>query len=165
VDVVDEEPDLLEVGRRFFGLDRVEFAGICFHGQTAERFLEKGVSEAYDFIFDDLFDGFQHVPAAGRGLQHIRLLRAALSNGGIGIKNLIWTPLKADTRAACMESREAFNAVFGTAITVALGDVSAGHNRILIGSASPDEFDWPTIHARLRESGLPDDLAVQVIAD
>src|SRR3954470_23083157 len=80
VDVVDAEPELGPVGRQFFRLDRPEFAGVVFHGTPAEDFL-RGAGPAYDFIFDDVFDGFHHVPESCRDADYYRCLHDRLEVG------------------------------------------------------------------------------------
>src|SRR5262245_3345738 len=103
VETVDVEGDLRMVGRRFFGLDRPEFGRIAFHGVPAEEFMTE-IQTRYDFVFDDLFDGFQHVPHNSRAPEHFTQLRNVVVDGGIIIKNLIWNPHSADTRHACEEA-------------------------------------------------------------
>ena len=61
IDTVDSEPQLEEIARKFFRLEGASFARIVFHGQSAEEYLASS-PQPCDFIFDDIFDGFQHVP-------------------------------------------------------------------------------------------------------
>ena len=98
IDAVDEEPELEAIARSFFRLDQPQFGRIRFHPVPAEEFLA-GPAGPYEFIFDDLFDGDQHVPIAGRGEDHVARLRSVLANG-VCVKNLIWSPRSADSRAA-----------------------------------------------------------------
>jgi spermidine synthase len=157
VDTVDDEPELEAIGRQYFGLATPKFADVRFHGQPAEEFLT-GSRDPYDFILDDLFDGFQHVPLAGRGVEHVRRLRGVLNDGGVCIKNVIWSPLRADARAACDETWDAWQQTFATALTVTLGNPSRGHNRILIGWADRTAVNWPPVQVRLAETGVPLDI-------
>jgi spermidine synthase len=151
---VDEEADLDSVGRRFFGMDQPAFRNIRFHGEAAETYLTK-THQKYDFIFDDLFDGFQHVPKAGRGMEHVDRLRSVLSDGGVCIKNVIWSPTRADTRAAYDDTSAAWARRFAVRAVVVLGDPTGGHNRILIGWADAKSTDWPPALVRLAEMGVP----------
>src|SRR5262249_30909030 len=89
IDVVDLEPELLAVGRQFFRLDEPRYHGIRFTGLAAENAMPR-LPGSYDFIFDDLFDGFEHVPEATRGPAHAARTAQLLSDSGIAIKNLIW---------------------------------------------------------------------------
>jgi hypothetical protein len=159
VDTVDEEPQLEQIAHRFFHLDQPVFARIRFFGESAETFLARP-NPPYDLIFDDLFDGFQHVPCAGRSEEHVRRLKNALADGGVCLKNLIWNPLNADTRAACAEVTAAWRARFLCYGLIALGDPGGGHNLILLGSGS-QSLDWPTVRSRLADAGVPEALLQQ----
>ena len=159
IDAVDEEAELAKIGREFFFLERPEFATIHFHGMTAEHFLA-GKPDPYDFVFDDLFDGFQHVPLAGRGAEHWRKLRSVVPNG-ICVKNLIWSQRSADSRAACAEAIAACRASFPSYGILALGDPSGGHNLLIIALSEPQGFDWLSVHARLAAAGLPSSILEQ----
>jgi len=79
IDAVDLEPDLEIVAHKFFRMDKPGFSRIRFHGMPAEEFLKTARSEAYNFIFDDLFDGFQHVPDEALSPDHLRQLRSGLA--------------------------------------------------------------------------------------
>jgi spermidine synthase len=157
VDAVDEEPDLEAVARGYFRLGEPGFAGVRFHGVPAEEFLLEQ-RPGFDFLFDDLFDGFQHVPRAGRCAEHVRRLRAALAQGGVAAKNVIWSPLRADTRAACAEVEEAWRHNFAASLVVSLGDSAGGHNRILLGWADGAPVSWTAVRERLAVAGFPGDL-------
>ncbi len=155
IDAVDEEPELEGLARRFFRLNDPVFEKITFHAEMAEEFLARA-GESYDFIFDDLFDGFQHVPLAGRSGAHIQRLRQALADGGVCVKNLIWSPLVADSRAACTEVEQAWGRIFSHSVTVALGDTSRGHNRILICWTHAEASHSTDVKAQLIRAGIPE---------
>jgi spermidine synthase len=154
VDAVDEEPALEAIARRFFRLDEPAFGRIRFHALAAEDFLAGGPAP-YDFIFNDLFDGFQHVPAAARSAQFIHRQRALLTEGGVCLENLIWNPLSADTRAACEETTAAWREAYPTHGVIVLGDPTGGHNRLLLGRTTPPAFDWTDLRSRLARAGVP----------
>jgi spermidine synthase len=159
VDAVDEEPQLERIARQYFFLDQPAFARIQFFGQAAEPFLAEPHAP-YDLIFDDLFDGFQHVPWTGRSVEHVRRLNQALAGGGVCLKNVIWNPLNADTRAACTDVIAAWRTTFPKYGLIALGDPAGGHNLMLLGSAS-QRLDWPAVRARLSAAGVPEALLEQ----
>jgi len=96
IDVIDVEPELLPVGRQFFHLEEPRYEGVHFIGEPAQTALPR-LGASYDFIFDDLFDGFEHVPEATRGAAHAGRLAELLALGGIAIKNLIWDRKNPDT--------------------------------------------------------------------
>jgi hypothetical protein len=154
VDAVDNEPELENIGRRFFHLDQPAFARIRFHATAAEDFLARP-QPPYDFIFDDLFDGFQHVPFKGRGAEHPARLAAALGEEGTCLKNLIWNPLVADTRVACEETLAAWRLAFPVHAALALGESSRGHNRLLLGRKAGPALRWDWLRERLAAAGVP----------
>jgi spermidine synthase len=160
VDAVDVEPLLETIGRSYFRLDKATFWRIRFRGCAAEDFLTQ-LNPKYDFVFDDLFDGYQHVPRAGRGAEHIEQLKRALSPAGVCIKNLIWNPLSADTRAACLEAHDAWRSTFASYGVIALGNPARGHNRVLIGLKDSRSLDWKGIRSQLICGGLSESLLEQ----
>ncbi|HEV3203949.1 MAG TPA: hypothetical protein VGY77_06190 [Gemmataceae bacterium] len=154
VDAVDIEPQLDSIARSFFRLDLPAYAGIQFHGLPAEQFLSAH-RLPYDFIFDDLFDGFQHVPHLGRGADHVRRCHANLAEGGVCVKNLIFNPLKADTRAACTETWDAWKAHFPNHLALTMGDPDDGHNRLFVGLNDEEKLTFPEVTSRLARAGVP----------
>jgi len=155
IDAVDLEPDLEMVARKFFRLDQPEFARVRFHGISAEDFLKTVPSGSYDFIFDDLFDGFQHVPDSARTPAHLDMLRSALSPGGICVKNVIWDPFSANSRAACAEVRSHWMKCFPSNLGLAMGNPEKGHNFILIGAVAKGTLAWPAAKEKLGQTGIP----------
>jgi hypothetical protein len=154
IDAVDEEPELEPIALHFFRLDRPEFSGIRFFGIPAEDFLAEARGP-YDFIFDDLFQGFQHVPARGRGPEHFSRLQAVLSEGGVCIKNLIWDVNARDTQVGCTEAESALAAAFPGHAVLALGSPTWGHNRILIGRNRACPLDRRELRQALAMAGVP----------
>jgi len=164
IDAVDLEPALEPVARKFFRLDQVEFSRIRFYGMPAEEFLKTASPGSYDFIFDDLFDGFQHVPESARSANHLRLLRAALSPAGICVKNMIWDPLSANARAACAELRQCWALTLSNHLVLAMGNPERGHNVLLLAATAEDALTWPGAKERLASAGLPAQVLAGVIA-
>jgi spermidine synthase len=155
IDAVDLESGLEAIARQFFRLNQAEFTRIRFHGMPAEEFLRAVQPGSYDFIFDDLFDGFQHVPEAAISGDHLRQLRAALSPGGVCVKNMIWDPHSANTRAACTEFRECWMETWANHLVLAMGNPEKGHNFLLLGSKEGDELAWPAANEKLHGAGIP----------
>ena len=149
IHAVDVEAQLEPIARTFFRLDRPEFARVIFHGTTAEAYLATRPGP-FDFVFDDLFDGFQHVPRVSRVPEHFAMLRAALRPGGLCVKNLIWDAHSASTRAACDETIAAARARFHCHALPS--PPHRGHSRMLFAT---DAIDWSTLVPRLIAAGIP----------
>lgn len=148
IDAVDIEPDLHAIGRRYFRLGEPAFGGIRFHGLAAAEFLRRAEAP-YDFVFDDLFDGFQHIPDEARTRDHVALIRRLLGDGAILVKNVIWNPNSAPIQAACTEAQTALAEVFPESLALALGPPQRGHNRLLIGSTSRRPLTWSDLKTGL----------------
>jgi spermidine synthase len=148
IDAVDVESELLPVARQHFRLGEAAFGRIRFHGLPAEEFLQRA-EPPYDFVFDDLFDGFQHVPDASRTREHFRLVRRLLGDGGVVVKNTIWNAYTGRTQAACAETAAAFAAEFPQRLALALGAPDRGHNRLFMGGVGIEQLDWPGVRERL----------------
>lgn len=154
VDAVDVEADLGPLGRSLFRLGEPAFARVRFHGADASEFLAQSAAP-YDFVFDDLFDGFHHVPAAGRGAAHVERLGAALTPGGVCVKNLIWDRRSADSRGACADTAAAWRERFLNHLMVALGDPTGGHNLLLVARTAETPLTWPSAREALAAAGVP----------
>jgi spermidine synthase len=132
IDTIDIEPALESLAIRFFRLGLPPFQRINFHGVCAERFL-KSAPPAYDFIFDDLFQGLQHFPKLGHGREHVHRLAKQLKPQGLCVKNLIWNPSVAGNRAACEETVAAWRTAFSWHLQIKLGNSPNAQNRLLLG--------------------------------
>jgi hypothetical protein len=154
IDVIDLEPELLSVGRQFFHLEEPCYQSVLFIGEPAEIALPR-LAASYDFIFDDLFDGFEHVPEATQGAAHAARLAELLADGGIAIKNLIWDRKNPDTVDSCSRMADAWHPQFPWSMEVLLGHPGSGHNRILLGAKKPQAYDWQTLGNLLKAAGVP----------
>jgi spermidine synthase len=86
VDVVEIDPEVIEVGRRFFRLD--EFPNVHAVASDARRYLNTS-QESFDFIFGDAYNGVQYVPAHLVTREFFSEIKARLSPSGIFMMNLI----------------------------------------------------------------------------
>ncbi len=154
IDAVDVEPELEQIGRQFFRLGEPAFAAIRFQGMAASEFLNP-TNSRFDFVFDDLFDGFQHVPDAGRTCEHFQRVRRVLDDEAIFVKNVIWNPHSAAIQSACTEAQAALADVFGDHLVLALGTSARGHNRLLLGATGQIKLVWPVVRARLADAVPP----------
>lgn len=86
VDVVEIDPAVIEVGRKFFKLD--EFPNIHAHADDARRFLQRG-GEKYDLIFGDAYNGVRHIPAHLVTREFFTQVKLRLSDDGVFLMNVI----------------------------------------------------------------------------
>jgi spermidine synthase len=153
IDTVDREPELEAVARRFFRLGDAAFRNIRFFGEPAESFLSKD-HDPYDFVFDDLFDGYQHVSIGSDTWEHVHRLKEITHPGAICIKNVIWSSMNSKTRRACEELWLKWKAAFAHTSTLAFGPIDQGHNRLLIGGDSPNGARLGKIREELAHAGV-----------
>ncbi|MCE9519684.1 MAG: fused MFS/spermidine synthase, partial [Verrucomicrobia bacterium] len=86
VDVVEIDPAVIEVGRKFFKLD--EFRNVRAHADDARRFLQRG-SEKYDLVFGDAYNGVRHIPAHLITREFFTQVKSRLSDDGVFLMNVI----------------------------------------------------------------------------
>lgn len=86
VDVAEIDPEVIEVGRRFFRLD--DYARVNAVPQDARRFLRSG-GEKYDFIFGDAYNGVHYIPAHLVTAEFFETVRAHLKDEGIYMMNIL----------------------------------------------------------------------------
>src|SRR5262249_44503190 len=94
-------------------------------------------------------------PDAARSVEHVQMLRLALSAGGIVVKNLIWDPFSANARAACDEVRSHWLKCFPGNLGLAMGDPERGHNLLLVGATIDGFPAWPASKEKLGKVGIP----------
>ena len=87
VDVVEIDPDVIEVGERFFGAG--EDANLFSHAADGRMFLRAQPEEHYDFIFGDAYNGVSYIPPHLVTSEFFGLVAERLRPGGIYMMNLI----------------------------------------------------------------------------
>ena len=87
IDVIEIDPHVIEVGRRFFKLD--EFPNVHAHAGDARRFLKQHEGEKYDFIFGDAYNGIRQIPVHLASKEFFELVRERLAPGGMFLMNVI----------------------------------------------------------------------------
>src|SRR5262249_7852870 len=135
-------------------LEEARYQTVFFIGEPVETALTR-LAAPYDFIFDDLFDGFEHVPEAARGAAHAARLAELLARGGIAIKNLIWDRKNPHTVDARSQMADAWRSRFAWSMEIILGHPGSGHNRILLGAKEPRAYDWSELGDLLLAAGVP----------
>jgi spermidine synthase len=88
VEVIEIDPQLIEVGRRFFRID--EYPQLTMIADDARRYLRLA-DKKYDLIFGDVYHGVRNVPAHLLTKEFFRLVKERLNEGGVFMMNLIGT--------------------------------------------------------------------------
>ncbi len=88
VEVIEIDPQLIEVGRRFFRID--EYPQLTMIADDARRYLRLA-NKKYDLIFGDVYHGVRTVPAHLLTKEFFRLVKERLNDGGVFMMNLIGT--------------------------------------------------------------------------
>jgi spermidine synthase len=86
VDVVEIDPAVIEVGRKFFKLD--DFQNVHAHADDARRFLQR-TDRKYDLIFGDAYNGVRHIPAHLVTREFFDRVKSSLSPDGVFLMNII----------------------------------------------------------------------------
>jgi spermidine synthase len=88
VEVIEIDPQLLEVGKIFFRIDAYPQMKIIF--DDARRFLRL-TEKKYDLIFGDVYHGVRNVPAHLVTKEFFTLVKSRLQERGVFMMNLIGT--------------------------------------------------------------------------
>ena len=87
VDVVEIDPQVIEVGRKFFKLD--EFPRVNAHAGDARRFLLQNGGKKWDLIFGDAYNGIRQIPPHLATREFYQQIADHLEPKGVFIMNLI----------------------------------------------------------------------------
>ena len=87
VDVVEIDPQVIEVGRKFFKLD--EFPRVNAHAGDARRFLLQNGGKKWDVIFGDAYNGIRQIPPHLATREFYQQIADHLEPKGVFIMNLI----------------------------------------------------------------------------
>lgn len=154
VDVVEIDPAVVEVGRRFFRLD--EFPKVNTHAVDARRFLQ-ATPVHYDFIFGDAYNGVQYIPAHLVTREFFAGVAGRLTDQGVFVMNLI-SSLKGELFWRVLNSlRVSFP---HTQVYASNGDPDVQQNLIIV--ASPADLDQRSQQFRTDDEALGRLLATRV---
>lgn len=84
-DVVEIDPAVIEVGRRFFRLD--EYPRLHAVADDGRRFLRR-TEHRYDLVVGDAYNGVQQIPTHLVTVEFFELIRARLAPGGVYLMNV-----------------------------------------------------------------------------
>jgi spermidine synthase len=86
VDVIEIDPRVVDVGRKFFHID--EYSRMNVISQDARYYLRRS-NKKYDLIFGDVYSDKNYVPAHLLTVEFFALVEERLSSRGVFIMNLI----------------------------------------------------------------------------
>jgi spermidine synthase len=155
IDVVDIDPDVVDVAKRYFGFREDE--RLRAHVADGRRFVEtKG--PPYDLVFLDAY-GPDNIPEHLATVEFLRAVRARLAKGGVVVGNLWEDPPNPRFGGMLRTWQEVFLRVYAF-------DVQGSANRILVGPASAKAWSRESLEARAekwaRAKSLPFDLSALV---
>ena len=87
VDVVEIDPQVIEVGRKFFKLD--EYPRVQAHAGDARRYLLQNGGKKWDLIFGDAYNGIRQIPPHLATQEFYQQIADHLEPKGVFIMNLI----------------------------------------------------------------------------
>jgi spermidine synthase len=86
VDVMEIDPTVIKVGRRFFRVDK--YPGMNVYASDARHFLAR-TDKHYDFIFGDAYNGDIRIPSHMVTVEFFGLVKRRLSPDGVYMMHLI----------------------------------------------------------------------------
>ncbi len=87
VDVVEIDPQVIEVGRKYFKLD--EYPRVNAHADDARRFLRQAGNQKWDLIFGDAYNGRHAIPSHLATREFFQLVADHLEPKGVYVMNII----------------------------------------------------------------------------
>jgi len=94
IDVVEIDPEVVEVGEKYFGLKpehQINSLAIDARMFLTSRLDSQKQPEGYDFIFADAYDGVMYIPPQLVTNEFFELCNSSLSEKGLFMMNLIGT--------------------------------------------------------------------------
>jgi spermidine synthase len=87
VDVVEIDPEVIDVGRKFFKLD--EHPRVTAHAADARRFLHLAGERKWDMIFGDAYNGRHAIPSHLATREFFQMVADHLEPRGVYVMNII----------------------------------------------------------------------------
>ena len=143
VDVVEIDPQLVEVGRLFFKLNDYPQLNIIIN--DARRYLLL-TEKRYDLIFGDVYNGLRYVPAHLLSKEFFLLIKSRLEDRGVFMMNLIGT-IHGNNSSIFNATLKTINSVFGMSYVFAVKpkELDSIQNIIIIATNYDTHLDIPEI--------------------
>lgn len=160
VDVIEIDPKVIEVGRKFFKLD--EHPRVSAHADDARRFLLRHDDQRWDLIFGDAYNGIRAIPSHLVTREFFELVQNRLTDDGVFLMNAI-TAIEGD-RAELFDGIIAtLRSVFPHVEVFAVGGARASIQNVILMASNQDWSRYVTdqLHApgswqqRLARSHVP----------
>lgn len=149
--VLELDPVVIEVGRRWFGLDRFPAIEVAAGDARAALGRDPG---SYDLVFGDAYNGIRQVPPHLSTLEYYTKVRERIAPGGVYMTNIIAAlrgPASPFFAATARTLREVFPSlhVFATR-----GPPDEAQNLILVAPLAPGPVPYSTLVERGRARGI-----------
>ena len=154
VEVIEIDPQLIEVGRRFFRIG--EYPQLTMIADDARRYLRL-TDKKYDLIFGDVYHGVRNVPAHLITREFFNLVRERLRERGVYMMNLIGT-IQGPHSSSFRSTVHTLQAVFKHTYVFAIEPTNLRQVQNIIIVATDTEIPWvvaPTGRS-LKRIRLPD---------
>lgn len=138
VEVIEIDPELLEVGRRFFKM--AEYPQLTMIIDDARRYLRL-TDKKYDLIFGDVYHGLRTVPAHLITREFFTLVKDRLREGGVYMMNLIGT-IQGPHSASFRWTLHTLQAVFKHTYVFAMEPTNLRQVQSIIMVATDAEIPW-----------------------
>lgn len=138
VDVVEIDPAVIDVGRRYFKLD--EHPRVHAYAGDARRFLNESAG-GYDFIFGDAYNGVQHIPSHLVTREFFSVVKSRLSPGGVFMMNVI-TAVEGEKAELLGHVLATVRAVFPHVETFAVNGPQSTPQNVIVLASQQDWSSW-----------------------
>lgn len=138
VDVVEIDPAVIEVGRRYFKLD--EHPNVQAYARDARLFLNES-SGGYDLIFGDAYNGVQHIPSHLVTQEFFSTVKKKLSPKGVFLMNVI-TAVEGDQSALLGHLLATVRSVFPHVEAFAVSSSQRGPQNVILLASQQDWLRW-----------------------
>jgi spermidine synthase len=166
MDVVEIDPGMTEIARKYFGLQ--DDPRLTIIHEDARTFLNEN-SEKYDVIFGDAFNAASSIPFQLTTIEAVQKEYDALNDGGAIIVNLI-SAIEGDGGKFARAEYTTYLAVFSQVYLFAVQNPGGGadvQNVMLVAVKTEQEPTWTTDDAELQDyfshrwiTPIPQDLPV-----
>lgn len=157
VDVVEIDPAVIEVGRKFFKLD--EHPRVQAHASDARHYLKHSAG-GYDLIFGDAYNGVRHIPAHLVTQEFFQEVKAQLSDKGVFLMNVI-TAVQGEKAELLSHVLTTVRSVFPYVEAFAVAGGGTESQNVILLAANQDWKPWlekfylpGTVQARIADHRL-----------